>query len=603
MDKSELKNRLEKKAKEGIIPFFEYFGKHVNLVNEYGLKNFIYRMIYVYRLDDDKRIENCVKAEISANWDKQRKEYENKKKEKENEKLKEIIPEKDNDSANPFYELGIIFESFNLIENKVNEIKDNISAFQEFKDEAKNEDPITEEDRIKRNKNEEDEFREQLRKDAETSIYNLLYTITIDIFKVNIYCLKTYCLDLIIEYNLFDDYDSVVKPIEIRTYIDARNYSEEKRDRIYKAADYILYQNNNVCLNNIKTLKEYYDKYLEINDIRNNFTVSERQKYPKEIRIQANYGAYTKNENGEKADLSNMFPDNSEIKDIDRALSEWARSKYKVFRRKNNVDKDKYEEEGRILAKKLQKELLQYGIFVTYNSNIPINKSINGFGEEIELPKELLISADYGTEYLLDEKGYSNTLLSYFPESETVNELENELTEWADWFADTYFKPIEEFPWDEFNKVGRELAKRVYHLVKNKNISVYYMKATKDNCYNKEELIIEEEIKERLNEITIMADYDEYAWTEGVCVAIDISYYFPEISEIKEIEEELKDWLKIFLNSDVKSKEFDWDYFHSRGRDLARRLHNVLKEYNIPVYYWKPFEDKSDINSERELIE
>jgi hypothetical protein len=385
-------------------------------------------------------------------------------------------------------------------------------------------------------------------------------------------------------------------------WINVDNYSIEKQKYVLKATDYILHKNHQQCYDNMKTLKEYYDDYSEISEIRKNNKELGNKNYTKEIRIQSNYGEYTKNENGEKVDLSFMFPYNKEVIYIGNEISKWARKKYKVFRRHKKINKDDYEEEGKILSKELQKELKQYGIFVTFYTIFTKNKVKNKYNEELKDTGELLVMADYGSAYLWNDRGEATSLFGYLSESEIVNELENELDEWSGWFWDTVQKPNEDFPWDEFNKVGRELAKRVHHLVKDRNIPVYYAKAFEENGNHVEEPIIEEEIKDRLTEITIMADYDEYAWTNGVCRSIDISYYFPEISEIKNIEEELQDWIKIFLGSDLKSKEFDWEYFHARGRDLARRVHNALKEYNIPVYYWKPVEDNNGTESERELI-
>ena len=107
----------------------------------------------------------------------------------------------------------------------------------------------------------------------------------------------------------------------------------------------------------------------------------------------------------------------------------------------------------------------------------------------------------------------------------------------------------------------------------------------------------------RLSRIRIMADYgDAYAWDQdGVCVGLH--YYFPEIADVKRIEEELETWAGDFWSSRDEDPNFPWEEFHSRGLDLATRLNATLpSEMDVEICYERPWEDPQGKNSDRTIL-
>lgn len=91
--------------------------------------------------------------------------------------------------------------------------------------------------------------------------------------------------------------------------------------------------------------------------------------------------------------------------------------------------------------------------------------------------------------------------------------------------------------------------------------------------------------------ITIMADYGfAYAWDEDGA-STGLADYFPEISEVAEIEAELESWSSWFSSAEEFDPNFPWEEFNRQGLTLSRRLYQAIKKEKVPVFYWPPFED------------
>jgi hypothetical protein len=578
MTKEELKNLIEESAKLGTFKFLDCLGENNDLVNKFELNNFTERMIFLYRLDDEKMTKKWFWNEIDG----------------KNEKK----------SGDAFEKLEIFLKNLAIVEERIEKIRKMVDDGKKNRRPDKGDDPITEEDRKKRYEDEKAGFAKELEAESDIHLLNLLAIITLEIDKINKFRMKAYCLELMEQKKLaacFEEVKEILK--EGVTHIPKFRGLPTS---FHEAGYNLITKEPNRGYNNLLRLREYYDAYSQILKNRKTEHGFGSLSYPPEIRIQADYSTYARNEKNEKIDIAAVFPDDVRVNELNCEIKKWARKKYKVFRRRNRIDRGKYEDEGNNLTRILQQELIKYGTLVIYYTMLPKEKKTNSNNGRVEYPSEILVMADCGSAYLWDERGRKIELGAFYPNCKEAGELDKEMEEWRDWYSDAVTKPNEIFPWEEFNKIGMELAKRVYRLVKDKNISVYYAKAYEEGGHNKEIRVFDDEpeddTEEKPKEITIMADYDEYAWTNGVCCAISISDYFPDSFEIKEIEEELSDWLKIFLNSDIYDGKFDWDYFNARGRDLARRVHGVLKEYNIPVYYEKPYEDENGRGEERELI-
>lgn len=98
-------------------------------------------------------------------------------------------------------------------------------------------------------------------------------------------------------------------------------------------------------------------------------------------------------------------------------------------------------------------------------------------------------------------------------------------------------------------------------------------------------------LDERPKTITIMADYGwAYAWDEEGA-ATSLADYFPDIPEVAEIEAELETWSEWFFSAEEFDQHFPWDLFNRKGLALACRLYQAIRQTNVPVYYWYPFED------------
>lgn len=76
-------------------------------------------------------------------------------------------------------------------------------------------------------------------------------------------------------------------------------------------------------------------------------------------------------------------------------------------------------------------------------------------------------------------------------------------------------------------------------------------------------------------EIHIHVDYGgAHAWDEETSV-IDIASYWPDVSGLRDIEEELVAW----------ADTYDWDAFHRRGRIIAVKIARALAPKGIPVFF------------------
>lgn len=101
--------------------------------------------------------------------------------------------------------------------------------------------------------------------------------------------------------------------------------------------------------------------------------------------------------------------------------------------------------------------------------------------------------------------------------------------------------------------------------------------------------------------IEIMADYgDAYAWAirdihcgigGGECSPL--SYLFPDVPGVKEIDKALLDWECRFSIEcdDLCDLRFDFEAFHEEGVALAERLAKAVKHTGVRIFYSRPYED------------
>ena len=108
-----------------------------------------------------------------------------------------------------------------------------------------------------------------------------------------------------------------------------------------------------------------------------------------------------------------------------------------------------------------------------------------------EYPKKIKIQAGVTDNYAIDitdgiENGFS--ILDYFCCIPLIDELHEEFIEWLQWFW--FANPGDEkFPWDEWNKKGIELTKKLSTILKGTGVEIYYQKIHQDTDESNSDLI------------------------------------------------------------------------------------------------------------------
>ena len=114
--------------------------------------------------------------------------------------------------------------------------------------------------------------------------------------------------------------------------------------------------------------------------------------------------------------------------------------------------------------------------------------------------------------------------------------------------------------------------------------------------------------------ITIMPDYGmaPYAWLReekkgrgvGGTIADASGGFSEEYGVSKELEKDFAEWANYFENNvDCCSDnyDFDWETFHQKGMELAKRLNDEIG-HRFNIVYEKPMEDPNRKIDERSLI-
>lgn len=98
----------------------------------------------------------------------------------------------------------------------------------------------------------------------------------------------------------------------------------------------------------------------------------------------------------------------------------------------------------------------------------------------------------------------------------------------------------------------------------------------------------------RPSKICIMPSYDgAYAWDEKG-YNISLSYWFidhPRYNDILKLEAEMEFWISEFYSIQDNDPIFPWKDFNNKGRELTRKLAELLTGDNIRVVYARPYED------------
>lgn len=99
-----------------------------------------------------------------------------------------------------------------------------------------------------------------------------------------------------------------------------------------------------------------------------------------------------------------------------------------------------------------------------------------------------------------------------------------------------------------------------------------------------------------------MADYgDAYAWADGGSTGLH--HYFPELPEVKRIEDEMLWWSGELWKTHSHDPNFPWEDYYRRGLALAQQFSEALPaEYDIEISFSRPTEDPAWHPDQKNLI-
>ena len=94
-------------------------------------------------------------------------------------------------------------------------------------------------------------------------------------------------------------------------------------------------------------------------------------------------------------------------------------------------------------------------------------------------PKNVVFIAGYAYPCVYGENGDGELLTEYFGDIPNIIEIEAAFEKWAAWY-NAQKEDLMVFPWDEFNRQGIALAKRLYQAIRHTGFEISYWKSCKE---------------------------------------------------------------------------------------------------------------------------